>query len=107
MSYWVYIMASKSRKLYIGMTNNFDRRYLEHLNGLSDFTSRYRITRLVHIEEYTNQMSAISREDQLKGWKRDKKIALIESENPTWEDLAADLNKPAAMRVITPQKFSG
>jgi putative endonuclease len=87
--YFVYILASKSRKLYVGVTNDLERRLFEHKQGLADgFTKQYRIDRLVHFEETPDVMPAIEREKQIKGWLREKKIALIESENPTWEDLS-------------------
>jgi putative endonuclease len=86
--YFIYIMASRSRVLYTGVTNDLARRVGEHRQGLGGFTSRYRITRLVHFEQFTDIRVAIAREKEIKGWKRSRKIALIESRNPTWEDLA-------------------
>jgi len=89
--YYVYIMASKSRRLYTGMGNNLRRRVFQHKNDLLDgFTKCYRIHRLVYWESYDNVINAINREKQIKSWRRSKKIALIEKHNPTWEDLAAD-----------------
>ncbi|MDB4907408.1 MAG: putative endonuclease containing a domain [Gemmatimonadetes bacterium] len=87
-SYWVYILASNSRTLYVGVTNDPYRRLQEHRTGKVDFTSRYRITRLVHLEESSNPYDAICREKQLKRWRRDRKIALIDEFNPRWLDLA-------------------
>jgi len=88
-SYYVYIMASIQRTLYIGMTNNLARRVYEHKDGMTPgFTSRYRIVYLVHTEEFADPRSAIGREKQLKGWRRDKKVALNESKNPHWRDLS-------------------
>ncbi len=82
-------MASKSRVLYIGITGNLNRRVFEHKNDLlAGFTRRYKVHRLVHFERFTNVSSAIAREKELKGWRREKKVQLIESENPVWEDLA-------------------
>jgi len=87
--YWVYILASKSRTLYTGVTNNLQRRVAEHRSGEgSKFTSRYRITRLVYCEETPDIREAITWEKRIKGWDRAKKIELIESRNPLWEDLA-------------------
>jgi putative endonuclease len=87
--YFVYILASRSRRLYVGVTNDLERRLFEHKQKLADgFTKQYRIDRLVHFEETTDVMSAIEREKQIKGWLREKKIALIESGNPTWADLS-------------------
>ena len=90
-TYYVYVMASLSRTLYIGMTNNLQRRVDEHKRGDgSVFTSRYRVTRLVHYETTNSVHVAIQREKQMKGWRRSKKVALIEKTNPEWRDLAAD-----------------
>ncbi|OFV94937.1 MAG: endonuclease [Acidobacteria bacterium RIFCSPLOWO2_12_FULL_54_10] len=91
MPYYVYILSSRSRNLYTGVTNNLTRRVAEHRQGLiPGFTSRYRIHRLVYYEPYRSIRSAIEREKQIKGWLRAKKVALIEKHNPTWDDLAAD-----------------
>src|SRR3954468_23042146 len=86
--YFVYILASKSRRLYVGVTNDLERRVFEHKQKLADgFTKQYRIDRLVHFEETSDVMSAIEREKRIKGWLR-QKIALIESGNPAWDDLS-------------------
>jgi len=88
----VYILASRSRHLYTGVTANLERRILEHRNGLvAGFTARYKIFRLVHLETCGDIRGAIAREKEIKGWRREKKIQLIELKNPTWEDLAAHL----------------
>ena len=88
-SYYIYIMANRSRTLYVGMTNNLERRVFEHRNHLIDgFTKKYRITRLVYFEETSNVESAIFREKQIKSWRRDKKLNLIGAVNPAWDDLA-------------------
>jgi len=88
--YWVYILASTSRTLYTGVSNDLMRRVHEHRAGTgSEFTSKYRITRLVHCEETNDVRAAIAREKQIKGWDRKKKVALIEAANPNWDDLAA------------------
>src|SRR5216117_2420278 len=87
-TYHVYIIASRSRVLYTGVTNDLARRVYEHKRGLTPgFTSRYHITRLVYFEEYGDIRDAIAREKQLKGWVRSRKTRLIEQKNPTWEDL--------------------
>jgi putative endonuclease len=92
---YVYIMASRSRTLYVGITTDIDGRILEHKQGiLEGFTKTYHCTRLVYYEIYDGPIAAIGREKQLKGWSRAKKIALIESINPTWDDLAENLGKP-------------
>jgi putative endonuclease len=91
-TYYIYIMASRSRVLYVGVTNDLARRVHEHKQGLTPgFTSRYRVTRLVYFEEFADIRDAIAREKVIKGWKRSRKISLIEKRNPTWEDLAKDL----------------
>ena len=87
---YVYIMSNAARTLYTGVTNNIERRVYEHKQKLNPgFTSRYNITRLVFVEEASDIRSAIAREKQIKGWLRSKKIALIESVNPDWQDLSA------------------
>lgn len=87
-TYWVYILANKNRHMYIGMTSDIEGRIWEHRNGIkSQFASHYNMTRLVYIEDYSQVYDAIERERQLKTWRRDKKVALIEQENPEWRDL--------------------
>ena len=82
-------MSSKSGTLYTGITDNLDRRIYEHKQHLiPGFTSKYDCTRLVYLEDYSEARCAIAREKQIKGWLRSKKIALIESMNPHWNDLA-------------------
>ncbi len=92
--YYVYIMASPSRTLYIGVSNKLERRVYEHQHKLvAGFTKRYNITRLVWFESTPSVEAAITREKQLKGWLRARKIALIEAMNPNWSDLSADWHK--------------
>src|SRR5216117_1557955 len=87
-TYYVYIMASRSRVLYTGVTNDLVRRVEEHKRGLTaGFTSRYRVSRLVYFEQFGDVRDTIAREKQLKGWVRARKMRLIEQKNPTWEDL--------------------
>jgi putative endonuclease len=82
-------MTNKSGTLYTGVTNNLERRVFEHKNHLVEgFTKKYKITKLIYFEETNDIKVAISREKQIKGWKREKKIALIESINPDWQDLS-------------------
>jgi putative endonuclease len=89
--YAAYIMASRSRTLYIGMTGHLKRRVLEHKCRLHPgFASRYHCDRLVWFENFEYVGNAIAMEKKLKGWLRARKVALIESRNPTWEDLSAD-----------------
>lgn len=91
-TYFVYILASKSRRLYIGVTNNLERRMWEHKNKVVEgFTKQYNIDRLVYFEDTTDVKSAIEREKQLKGWRREKKITLIETINAAWENLSVRL----------------
>ena len=88
-SYYVYIMASRSRALYAGVTKDIVRRVDEHKRGLiPGFTRKYHITRLVYLERFADVREAIAREKEIKGWVRARKIRLIEERNPTWEDLA-------------------
>ena len=93
--FFVYIMSSKSRRIYTGVTNNIERRVNQHkASEIEGFTQRYEINRLVHYETFQYVGNAIHREKEIKGWDRAKRVALIESENPTWEDLAEDWGKP-------------
>ena len=85
--YAVYILASKSRVLYIGVTNNLEYRVAQHRLGKHGFTAKYRVFRLVYCEFTNDVNAAIAREKQLKGWLRRRKLALISSVNPTWDDL--------------------
>jgi putative endonuclease len=89
--YYVYLMASKSRVLYVGVTNDLQRRVEQHKQKLVEgFTARYNITRLVYYEVTNDVHAALAREKEIKGWRRSKKVALIESVNPTWRDLSDD-----------------
>ncbi len=91
-TYFVYILASRSRNLYTGVTNNLERRMVEHREGLvPGFTARYWIFRLVHFEAFGDIRYAIAREKEIKALRREKKVWLIERHNPTWEDLAEGL----------------
>jgi putative endonuclease len=90
-SYFAYIVASRSHTLYIGVTGNLQKRIFEHKwKEHAGFTERYNCDRLVWFESYQDITKAIDREKQLKGWRRDKKIALIEKANPTWVDLSRE-----------------
>ena len=94
-THYVYILSSRSRTLYTGVTNNLQRRLAEHRAGLvPGFTSKYKIFRLVHFEMFADIRDAITREKQIKKWRREEKIALIESRNPAWTDLAAEMPMP-------------
>jgi putative endonuclease len=93
---WVYILANaggRAATLYTGVTNDLERRVYEHKHPdpkapSESFTARYRVTRLVYVEDYGDMREAIAREKQIKGWRRDRKLALIESINPDWCDLS-------------------
>jgi len=92
--FWVYILSSRSRNLYIGMTNNLIRRTATHREEVpGTHTHRYAIHRLVYFEYFRYVRSAIAREKQLKHWTREQKIELIEQINPTWEDLFPKLQE--------------
>jgi putative endonuclease len=87
--YHVYIMASLSRTIYVGVTNSLAQRVFQHrMKMVPGFTSKYNITRLVYAEACDDVRDAIAREKQLKGWRRERKMTLIESVNPEWDDLA-------------------
>jgi putative endonuclease len=89
--YYVYIMASRSGVLYTGVTSDLERRVAMHKGKmLTGFTARYNVTRLVHFEQTNDVHAALAREKQIKAWRRSKKIALIETDNPTWTDLAEE-----------------
>jgi len=92
MPYYVYVMTNpNATTLYIGVTNNLERRVYEHKMKLVDgFTRRYNLTILAYFEEGNDVLSAIAREKQLKGWLRLKKVELIESVNPEWRDLSEE-----------------
>ena len=95
-TYHVYILASASRVLYVGVTGDLLRRVHEHKEKkVPGFTARYRVTELVYFEAFGDARLAIAREKQIKGWLRVKKIALIESFNPQWKDLSAGLQTPS------------
>ncbi|MBO5050611.1 MAG: GIY-YIG nuclease family protein [Clostridia bacterium] len=91
--YYVYILSNwNHRVLYIGVTNDLKRRLYEHKNGLVDgFTKRYNVHKLVYFDATSDVYAAITREKQLKGWKRERKIKLIEEKNPKWDDLSKAL----------------
>src|SRR2546428_9901375 len=88
---YIYILASLSRRLYTGVTNNLERRMYQHRNKLTPgFATSYRINRLVYFEVVYGAMNAIRREKQIKAWTREKRMALVESVNAGWLDLARD-----------------
>ena len=87
--YYTYMVASRSRTLYVGMTSGIEKRVFEHKQKLHEgFSATYNCDRLVWFERFSEVDEAISREKQLKRWRREKKVALIEANNPTWVDLS-------------------
>jgi putative endonuclease len=90
-TYFVYVMSNRSKTLYTGVTNNLIRRVREHKeHRASEFTTRYKLDRLVYFERFEDIRNAIEREKEIKGWLRIKKVALIVSANPTWGDLSKE-----------------
>jgi putative endonuclease len=97
--YFVYIMTNPSRTLYAGITNGLRRRVREHKLELTPgFAAKYNITRLVYFESFVNVRNAIEREKQIKAWTRAKRVALIESANPKWDDLSREWDQPQRFR---------
>ena len=97
--YSIYIMTNVSRTLYTGVTNNLVRRVYEHKNKIiPGFTSRYNITELVYFEETSDVQSALTREKEIKGWRRAKKSQLIASVNPKWLDLSSKWHEDEILR---------
>ena len=91
--YFVYIMASRSGVLYVGVTSDLNKRVGEHKEGMiAGFTKRYKVSRLVYYESFQDVHEAIAREKQIKRWNRQKKIDLIETTNPSWNDLAREIS---------------
>ncbi len=91
--FWIYIVASqRNGTIYIGVTNDLARRAWEHAEGkVAGFTQKYNLKKLVYYEEFPSITGAIKREKQLKGWKRERKLDLIEAHNPQWLDLRPQL----------------
>lgn len=90
--YYVYILTNRSDVLYVGVTNNLQSRLFQHASKATPgFTSKYNVSTLVYYDVTHDVQTAITREKQIKGWKRAKKIALIESQNPHWRDLGEAL----------------
>jgi len=94
--YHVYIMSSRSRAIYVGSTSALARRVAQHRTRFhrGSHSAFYRVHRLVYYERHSTALSMVHRERQLKGWTRAKKVALIASMNPAWDDLAADWGLP-------------
>ena len=99
--YFVYIMSNPSRTLYTGLTNSIRRRVREHKLKLTPgFATKYNITRLVYFETFEDVRNAIEREKQIKAWTRAKRVALIESRNPKWDDLSREWDQPQTFRFV-------
>ena len=98
--YYVYVLASRNRVLYTGITRDLGKRLSEHRSDLYPrfFVSQYKVTQLVYFEEFTDVTQAITREKQIKAWRRAKKIRLIESMNPEWQDLAPPAHPGPSLR---------
>ena len=97
-TYYVYIMASQRRVLYIGITSHIETRVRQHKSHtFGGFTAKYNVTNLVYFECYGSVMKAIRREKVLKNWRREKKITLIESSNPKWRDLSYGWYQPTRL----------
>jgi putative endonuclease len=104
--YYVYILASKSRVLYVGVTNNLESRLRQHRDETySGFAEHYKAFRFVYYEVFAWVQDAIAREKQIKRWRREKKVFLIELANPTWEDLSAEWT--CRLRIRTPNRVKG
>jgi putative endonuclease len=96
--FYVYIVADRSRVLYVGFTNNLRGRVIQHREGwFEGFTKSYDCHRLVWFERFSTASAGIAREKQVKRWRRAKKIALIERDNPTWEDLSLQWEGPVEL----------
>ena len=106
-TYSVYILTNRSGTLYVGVTGNLAHRLWAHRSRLvRGFAAKYQLDRLVYAEEYPTARDAITREKQLKGWRRSKKVALIESQNPKWQDLSSSYPFEAEVRAGSPERWS-
>ena len=103
--YFVYIMSNKSRRLYTGITSKLAKRVFEHKNKvLPGFTSRYKFDMLVYYEIFSGVVNAITREKQIKSWSRAKKLELIVSQNPNWEDISLNWQEDPSWQAIPDAK---
>jgi putative endonuclease len=100
--YFVYIMSNKARRLYVGITSKLYKRVFQHKNKLlPGFTSRYNFDMLVYYEEFSQVVSAITREKEIKGWRREKKLKLILAENPDWADLSLEWEEDPSWKALS------
>jgi putative endonuclease len=98
--YYVYIMASRSLTLYTGVTGDIYHRALQHKSGeIEGFTKKYHINRLVYYETFKYVNNALAREKQIKAWTRAKRLALIKTMNPTWQDLSEGWGEPINLQI--------
>jgi putative endonuclease len=103
--YYVYIMASRSLTLYTGVTGNIYQRALQHKAGeIHGFTKKYHINRLVYYETFKYVNNALAREKQVKAWTRPKRLALIKTMNPAWQDLSEGWGEPTKLQI---PRFAG
>ena len=104
--YYIYIVTSKKNSvLYIGVTSDLDGRIYEHQERLTEgFTKQYQATKLIYYEDYPDPRSTIEREKQLKGWRREKKIALIQKRNPRWNDLFEEITAGYDVDILAKEK---
>ena len=103
--YFTYIVASRSRVLYVGVTGDIFARVMQHKRGeIEGFTRKYKCNRLVHYEVFGSPVEAIAREKELKGWLRKRKIGIIEQGNPLWDDLAEPWGKQINLGMLFPGK---
>jgi len=94
-NYFVYVLASPTRTLYVGVTRDLARRLMTHRQRrVPAFTARYNVTRLVYFEHTTDIQDAIRREKEIKGWKRERKLALVNAMNPAWDELSPPTEPP-------------
>ena len=98
----MYIITGRARTLYVGITNDLERRVAEHKHGsVPGFTSKYSLDRLVYCEEHADVRVAIEREKQIKRWRREKKVALIDSINPEWKDLSFERTAKKSRQIAS------
>ena len=99
--YFAYLVANASKRIYSGMTDSIRRRVCEHeLKLTPSFAAKCNITRLVYFESFEDARNAIEREKQIKAWTRAKRIAVIESTNPKWNDLSREWDQPQTFRFV-------
>lgn len=102
MTYWCYIMSNKSRRLYVGFTDDIFRRTIEHKEKLlpESFSAQYVFDMLVYYEEHSSVISAKMREKEIKGWRREKKLKLILAANPDWADLSLEWQENPGWKLV-------